>query len=139
MSSWNVDAINHEVSNAAPVDLNVREDFPVEKIEELIREYAAGNVGSNLVTVTMADPDTYALAPPSRSAMSWSASAWAGGPSSSAPCSPHTTTSTGDVRTSYRRTSLRFGGDAADGGGGGAGGDSKASNSPEARSRREGS
>ncbi len=62
MSSWNNDAINHEVSNAAPVDLNVREDFPVEKIEELIREYAAGNVGSNLVTVTMADPDTYALA-----------------------------------------------------------------------------
>jgi len=62
MSSWNVDAINHEVSNAAPVDLNVREDFPVEKLEELIREYAEGNVGSNLVTVTMADPDTYALA-----------------------------------------------------------------------------
>ncbi|MGZ5433841.1 MAG: glycyl radical enzyme domain-containing protein, partial [Thermoanaerobaculia bacterium] len=62
MSSWNVDAINHRVSNAAPVDLNVREDFPVEKIEELIREYAAGNVGSNLITVTVADPDTYAAA-----------------------------------------------------------------------------
>jgi len=62
MSSWNIDAINHEVSNAAPVDLNVREDFSVEKLEELIREYAAGNVGSNLVTVTMADPDTYAAA-----------------------------------------------------------------------------
>lgn len=62
MSSWNIDAINYEVSNAAPVDLNVREDFPVEKLEELIREYAAGNVGSNLVTVTVADPDTYAAA-----------------------------------------------------------------------------
>ncbi len=62
MSSWNIDAINHRVSNAAPVDLNVREDFPVEKIEELIREYAAGNVGSNLLTVTVADPDTYAVA-----------------------------------------------------------------------------
>ncbi len=62
LSSWNVDAINHEVSNAAPVDLNVREDFPVDKIAELIREYAAGNVGSNLLTITMADPDTYEAA-----------------------------------------------------------------------------
>jgi pyruvate-formate lyase len=62
MSSWNIDAINYEVSNAAPVDLNVREDFPVEKLEEFIREYAAGNVGSNLITITVADPDTYAVA-----------------------------------------------------------------------------
>jgi Dyp-type peroxidase family len=62
MSSWNIDAINYNVSNAAPVDLNVREDFPVEKIEEFINEYTAGNVGSNLITITMADPDTYAVA-----------------------------------------------------------------------------
>jgi Dyp-type peroxidase family len=62
MSSWNIDPINFGISNAAPVDLNVREDFPVAKLEELIREYAAGNVGSNLLTVTMADPDTYEAA-----------------------------------------------------------------------------
>ncbi len=62
MESWNDPAIYHRISNAAPVDLNVREDFPVEEIEELIRQYAAGNVGSNLFTVTVADPDTYAAA-----------------------------------------------------------------------------
>src|SRR5947207_14374225 len=55
-----INAINYDVSNAAPVDLN--EDFPVEKLEEFIREYAAGNVGSNVITITVADPDTYAVA-----------------------------------------------------------------------------
>jgi Dyp-type peroxidase family len=62
MSSWNQDAINLKLSNAAPVDLNVREDFPQEELEEFIRQYAAGHVGSNLLTVTVADPDTYAAA-----------------------------------------------------------------------------
>jgi pyruvate-formate lyase len=62
MRSWNDPAVYHRLSNAAPVDLNVREDFPVEELAELIRQYAAGNVGSNLFTVTMADPDTYAAA-----------------------------------------------------------------------------
>lgn len=62
MSSWNAEAVYHKVSNAAPVDLNVREDFPVEDLAELIRQYIAGNVGSNLFTVTVADPDTYAAA-----------------------------------------------------------------------------
>ncbi|HEX2081612.1 MAG TPA: Dyp-type peroxidase [Longimicrobium sp.] len=62
MSSWNQEAVYHNVSNAAPVDLNVREDFPVQELEELIRQYVAGNVGSNLFTVTVADPDTYHMA-----------------------------------------------------------------------------
>ncbi|OJT21537.1 hypothetical protein BO221_27385 [Archangium sp. Cb G35] len=62
MKSWNQEAINLKLSNAAPVDLNVREDFPQEDLEEFIRQYAAGNVGSNLLTLTMADPDTYEAA-----------------------------------------------------------------------------
>lgn len=62
LSSWNRDAANHGLSNAGPIDLNIREDFPIGDIEELIRRYAAGEVGGNLLTLTCADPDTYAAA-----------------------------------------------------------------------------
>ena len=62
LSSWNRDSINHGISNAAPVDLNIREDFPQSDLEDLIRAFIAGEVGSNLITVTTADPDTYAAA-----------------------------------------------------------------------------
>ena len=62
MSSWNQEEINVKVSNAAPVDLNVREDFPVADLVEVMRQYIAGNVGSNLLTITVADPDTCAAA-----------------------------------------------------------------------------
>jgi Dyp-type peroxidase family len=62
MKSWNQEAINIEFSNAAPVDLNIREDFPQEELVEFIRQYAAGNVGSNLITLTCADPNTYEVA-----------------------------------------------------------------------------
>jgi len=62
MASWNRDSINLQVSNASPVDLNVRESFPVAELEHLIRKYIDGEVGSNLFTVTVADPETYAMA-----------------------------------------------------------------------------
>lgn len=62
MKSWNLEAINIGFSNAAPVDLNIREDFPQEDLVEFIRQYAAGHVGSNLITLTCADPDTYEAA-----------------------------------------------------------------------------
>lgn len=62
MESWNQEAINVGLSNAAPVDLNIREDFPQEDLVEFIRQYAAGTVGSNLITLTCADPDTYEVA-----------------------------------------------------------------------------
>lgn len=59
MKSWNQDSINLGFSNAAPVDLNIRENFPQADLVEFIRQYAQGNVGSNLITLTCADPDTY--------------------------------------------------------------------------------
>lgn len=62
LRSWNQGPINHKISNAAPVDVNVREDFPVEAVAELVRRYATGEVGSNLITVTCADPETYEAA-----------------------------------------------------------------------------
>lgn len=63
MASWDRPEIWHNFSNATPVDMNVREDFPKEDLKEFIRRYGRGDgVGANLVTVTCADPDTYAAA-----------------------------------------------------------------------------
>ena len=53
----------HKISNASPVDLNIREDFPEEELVRFITRYAKGDgVGSNLITVSCANPDTYARA-----------------------------------------------------------------------------
>jgi Dyp-type peroxidase family len=62
MNSWNVEEIYHKISNASPVDLNIKEDFPLEDLVEFIKAYSRGEVGSNLITVTTADPDTYQMA-----------------------------------------------------------------------------
>ena len=62
MNSWNVEEIYHKISNASPVDLNVKEDFPLEDMVQFIKAYSQGKVGSNLITVTTADPDTYQMA-----------------------------------------------------------------------------
>ncbi|TDV56392.1 Dyp-type peroxidase [Actinophytocola oryzae] len=44
--------------NAAPTEYNVREDFPAPALVEVIRAFAAGR-GSNILTITCADPDTF--------------------------------------------------------------------------------
>ncbi|TXT39726.1 MAG: hypothetical protein FD135_1968 [Comamonadaceae bacterium] len=62
LKDWNVPAINIGLSNAAPVDVNIREDFPLDELKEVIRQFAAGDIGSNLLTVTTANPDTYTQA-----------------------------------------------------------------------------
>lgn len=45
----------------APTDVNIRENFPVEDLVDVITEFANG-AGSNLLTVTCADPDTFTAA-----------------------------------------------------------------------------
>ncbi|MEL7193015.1 MAG: Dyp-type peroxidase [Bacteroidota bacterium] len=62
MESWNVPEIYHKISNGSPVDLNIKENFPLEDLVDFIKAYAVGKVGSNLVTVTCVDPDTYQMA-----------------------------------------------------------------------------
>jgi len=62
LSSWNSPDIYHKISNAAPVDLNIKEDFPLKDMVNFIKAYSKGNIGSNLITVTCADPNTYQLA-----------------------------------------------------------------------------
>lgn len=60
LESWNCEPINYRLANASEVDLNVRENFGFENMVELIESYARGEVGANLLTITCADPDTYA-------------------------------------------------------------------------------
>ncbi|MBB5803289.1 Dyp-type peroxidase family [Saccharothrix ecbatanensis] len=43
--------------DAAPTDFNIREDFPHEALVQVIEEFARG-AGSNLLTITCADPET---------------------------------------------------------------------------------
>jgi Dyp-type peroxidase family len=47
--------------NVAPTDYNIREDFPVPALTEVIRGFAAG-MGSNMLTITCANPETFTQA-----------------------------------------------------------------------------
>jgi pyruvate-formate lyase len=62
LRDWNLDAINTGIANGATTDLNIREDFPLDRLTELIGDFARGTLGSNLMTITCADPETYAAA-----------------------------------------------------------------------------
>ena len=62
MKSYRSDAIEHGLSDAAPVDMNIPEDFPLEDLKTFVKEYALGKVGGNLITLTCADLKTYLAA-----------------------------------------------------------------------------
>ncbi|GAP86733.1 putative Dyp-type peroxidase family protein [Rosellinia necatrix] len=59
MECYRNDAVEIGISNAAPVDMNIPEDFPLEDLQKFVRDFAEGTVGGNLLTLTCADPDTY--------------------------------------------------------------------------------
>lgn len=59
LRDWNTPPINTGLSNAAPVDVNIREDFPLDDLKKVIRQFADGKIGSNLLTITTGDPETY--------------------------------------------------------------------------------
>ncbi|KAI0408532.1 pyruvate formate lyase-domain-containing protein [Xylaria palmicola] len=48
------------LSNAAPVDMNIPEAFPLPRLQTFLADFAAGTVGGNFLTLTCADPETYA-------------------------------------------------------------------------------
>lgn len=62
LNDWNLPSINIGLSNAAPVDINIREDFGTENMERVIRQFADSELGSNLLTVTTGNPETFAQA-----------------------------------------------------------------------------
>lgn len=47
------------ISNAAPVDMNIPENFPLDSLREFIGDFAKGEVGGNLLTLSCADLETY--------------------------------------------------------------------------------
>ncbi|KAL8803052.1 MAG: hypothetical protein Q9182_003422 [Xanthomendoza sp. 2 TL-2023] len=58
MKSYRQDAIEYGIADSAPVDLTIPEDFPLEDLRHFIKDYAAGWVGGNLITLTCADLKT---------------------------------------------------------------------------------
>ncbi|WP_196140562.1 Dyp-type peroxidase [Aliikangiella sp. G2MR2-5] len=60
LDDWNLPSINVGLSNAAPVDINIDESFSCKEMMDVIHKFADGQTGSNLLTVTTADPETYA-------------------------------------------------------------------------------
>ncbi|CAM1510811.1 Fc.00g083240.m01.CDS01 [Cosmosporella sp. VM-42] len=59
MKSCKSDAVTYGLSNASPVDMNIDEAFPLDDLKKFVKDYAQGNVGGNLITLTCADLKTY--------------------------------------------------------------------------------
>lgn len=53
-----IDPFGSGLSNGAPVDINIREDFPENGLVELIEAFACGRLGPNMLTISCADPGT---------------------------------------------------------------------------------
>lgn len=57
LKSYSEDAVNL-LSDGAPSDFNIREDFDENALVEILRNFAKG-YGSNMLTVTVANPETF--------------------------------------------------------------------------------
>lgn len=49
------------MTNGAPTDFNIAEDFPLDSVKQIIRQFAAGS-SANILTVTTASPDSFSRA-----------------------------------------------------------------------------
>lgn len=52
------DPIGIGISNGAPTDINIREDFPITQLINLVKKFAKGDIGSNMLSISCADPET---------------------------------------------------------------------------------
>ena len=50
------DPIGVGLSCGSPVDINIREDFPLDQLKELLRQFANGEIGPNMMSISCADP-----------------------------------------------------------------------------------
>ena len=50
-----------QITNGAPTDFNIAEDFPLEGVKSVIRQFAAGSC-ANILTVTTASPESFTQA-----------------------------------------------------------------------------
>jgi Dyp-type peroxidase family len=62
MKSYKTESVEYGLSNASPVDMNIKESFPLKDLQRFLRAYARGDVGGNLITLTCADLATYEAA-----------------------------------------------------------------------------
>jgi pyruvate-formate lyase len=60
LSSYSDPSINL-LSDGAPSDLNIREDFSVKELTKIIKAFAKGH-GGNMLTITVSDPEIFANA-----------------------------------------------------------------------------
>jgi Dyp-type peroxidase family len=59
LKNWNIEPINYGIANCAPIDLNIPENFPLDRLTDLVRDFAQGKLGSNMITVTCANSETF--------------------------------------------------------------------------------
>ncbi|KAI1196668.1 pyruvate formate lyase-domain-containing protein [Nemania serpens] len=59
LASYKDPTVEIGISNAAPVDMNIPENFPLDRLRQFIGDYAEGKVGGNLLTLSCADLETY--------------------------------------------------------------------------------
>ncbi|PUB81655.1 MAG: hypothetical protein DBP02_17735 [gamma proteobacterium symbiont of Ctena orbiculata] len=57
-TSDSVDPIGVGLSNGAPVDINILENFPLDELTELIKGFAEGSLGPNMMSISCADRNT---------------------------------------------------------------------------------
>ncbi|MFC3285979.1 hypothetical protein [Litchfieldella rifensis] len=44
LKAWDCEPIYHGIANCSPIDLNIPEAFPLEKLVELVRDFAQGRL-----------------------------------------------------------------------------------------------
>lgn len=58
LKGWNNDAFQNVLKVITPVDINIPESTPEEKLTEVLRLFSQGKLGSNMMSVTCADLQT---------------------------------------------------------------------------------
>lgn len=53
-----VDPFGVGISNGSPTDINIRENFPVNQLVGLLKGFASGELGPNMMSISCADPQT---------------------------------------------------------------------------------
>tara|TARA_R110000868_G_scaffold266583_1_gene525806 strand:+ start:15571 stop:19110 length:3540 start_codon:yes stop_codon:yes gene_type:complete len=59
LADWNFLSAGEGLSNGSPTDINIREDFPLHDLENVIQAFANSEIGTNLLTITTANPETF--------------------------------------------------------------------------------
>jgi pyruvate-formate lyase len=58
LKGWNLEAFKYAHNFPTPVDINIREDFPLEKIVELLKAFGRSELGFNILTITCVNRET---------------------------------------------------------------------------------